>query len=58
MCELKVRVVLDGKSITVPVRDKCPGCDRNHIDLSQAAFQELAPLDRGVVNVTWSFVAG
>jgi len=54
---ISVRVTFNGKTITVPVKDKCPSCDATHIDLSQAAFQRLAPLDVGVVNgITWQFV--
>jgi len=41
----------------VPVEDKCASCDADHIDLSQQAFAELAPLSVGVVNgITWKFV--
>ncbi|MBZ4323949.1 cysteine/serine endopeptidase inhibitor [Streptomyces huiliensis] len=54
---VSVEVSYNGKTIRVPVRDKCPSCDRTHIDLSQTAFGKLAPLDRGVVNgITWKFV--
>ena len=54
---ISVRVTVNGRTITVPVKDKCPSCDATHIDLSQAAFQQLAPLDQGVVNgITWQFV--
>ncbi|MBC2878384.1 MULTISPECIES: cysteine/serine endopeptidase inhibitor [Streptomyces] len=54
---VSVEVSYNGKTIRVPVRDKCPSCDRTHLDLSQTAFRKLAPLDRGVVNgITWKFV--
>lgn len=54
---VSVEVSYNGKTIRVPVRDKCPSCDPTHIDLSRTAFQKLAPLDRGVVNgITWKFV--
>lgn len=54
---ISVEVSYNGRTIRVPVKDKCPSCDRTHIDLSQSAFQKLAPLDRGVVNgITWKFV--
>jgi expansin (peptidoglycan-binding protein) len=57
LCQgVSVKVTYNGKTITVPVKDKCPSCAKEHIDLSQAAFQKLAPLDLGNVAVTWSFV--
>ena len=53
-----VTVTYAGKSITVPVKDKCPSCDSTHIDLSQSAFAQLAAPDLGVVNgITWKFVS-
>ncbi|MFC5720787.1 cysteine/serine endopeptidase inhibitor [Streptomyces gamaensis] len=52
-----VEVSHQGRTITVPVRDKCPSCAATHIDLSEAAFQQLAPKDSGVVDgITWKFV--
>jgi hypothetical protein len=54
---MSVQVTYKGNTITVPVEDKCPSCDAGHIDLSQPAFAQLAPLSVGVVNgVTWKFV--
>jgi len=54
---ISVQVTYNGRTVTVPVRDKCPSCDASHIDLSRTAFQRLAPLDLGVVNgITWKFV--
>lgn len=41
----------------MPVRDKCPSCASTHIDLSETAFQQLAPLSTGLVrDITWKFV--
>ncbi|MFE0177541.1 cysteine/serine endopeptidase inhibitor [Streptomyces sp. NPDC059002] len=58
LCQgISVEVSYHGKTIRVPVKDKCPSCAANHIDLSQTAFQKLAPLDVGVVDgITWKFV--
>ncbi|GLZ36013.1 hypothetical protein Lesp02_82000 [Lentzea sp. NBRC 105346] len=56
VCRKSVRVTYKGKSVTVPVRDMCPSCDRSHVDLSVPAFRSLANLDLGVVGVTWEFV--
>jgi Ricin-type beta-trefoil lectin domain/Lytic transglycolase len=59
---VSVQVTYNGKTITVPVEDKCPSCDATHIDLSQAAFGQFASTDPattpGVLNVTWQFVSG
>ncbi|WP_406841915.1 cysteine/serine endopeptidase inhibitor (plasmid) [Streptomyces sp. AHU1] len=56
---VSVQVTYNGKTITVPVKDQCPTCGSNHLDLSQTAFQKLAPLARGLVTgITWSFVNG
>lgn len=51
------RVVAGGKGVDVTVVDSCPGCGRDDIDLSPAAFKKLAPLSQGVVQVTWKFLA-
>ncbi|WP_211191825.1 cysteine/serine endopeptidase inhibitor [Actinoplanes sp. TBRC 11911] len=59
---VSVQVTYNGKTITVPVKDKCPSCDASHIDLSQAAFGQFASTDPattpGVLNLTWQFVNG
>ncbi len=41
----------------VRVVDRCPGCEEGHIDLSQEAFERIAPLEAGRVDVTWQQVA-
>ncbi|MEU2736945.1 cysteine/serine endopeptidase inhibitor, partial [Streptomyces sp. NPDC007095] len=54
---VSVQVTYNGKTITVPVKDMCPSCAAGHIDLSQSAFQKLAPLEKGLVKgITWKFV--
>ncbi|MEV8092735.1 cysteine/serine endopeptidase inhibitor [Kitasatospora sp. NPDC085879] len=54
---VSVQVTYNGKTITVPVKDKCPSCTAEHIDLSKTAFQKLADLNLGVVSgITWKFV--
>ncbi|MER8185995.1 cysteine/serine endopeptidase inhibitor [Kitasatospora sp. NPDC094015] len=54
---ISVKVTYQGKTLTVPVKDKCPSCDSTHIDLSQPAFARFAPLGQGVINgLTWQFV--
>ena len=38
-------------SVTVQAIDQCPDCAAGHIDLSEPAFAELAPLSAGLINV-------
>lgn len=58
ICGLSVQVTYNDKTITVPVKDKCPSCEATHLDLSKSAFQQLAPLDQGnVQGITWMFVS-
>ncbi|XP_055354257.1 papain inhibitor-like isoform X2 [Paramacrobiotus metropolitanus] len=52
-----VRVTYNGKSITAPVKDKCPSCSKAHLDLSKTAFQQFADTSVGVLQgATYSFV--
>ncbi|MEV4639046.1 cysteine/serine endopeptidase inhibitor [Actinoplanes sp. NPDC049548] len=54
---IAVAVTYKGKTVTVPVRDKCPGCDATHLDLSKPVFEKFEPLGVGVLRgVTWKFV--
>lgn len=58
LCQgVSVQVGYNGKTITVPVADKCPTCASDHIDLSAPAFAQLADPNLGVVSgITWMFV--
>ena len=44
-------------SVTVQVIDQCPECATGHIDLSEPAFAELAPLGAGLINVHYRYLA-
>ena len=44
-------------SVTVQVIDQCPDCGAGHIDLSEPAFAELAPLSAGLINVRYQYLA-
>jgi expansin (peptidoglycan-binding protein) len=48
-------VAIDGPngSVTVRIVDRCPGCAKGDIDLSQTAFKMIAPLSAGRVDITW-----
>ena len=43
--------------IVVRVVDQCPGCKHGDLDLSQQAFEKIAPLSAGRVSITWQEVA-
>jgi len=51
-----VEVTANGRTIRVPVKDKCPSCAPGHIDLSLPAFRALDDPARGNIPVTWKFV--
>lgn len=54
LCDKKVKLTANGKTVEVTARDKCPGCKGNDIDVSQAAFIALfgsTGVGRGIV--TW-----
>jgi expansin len=40
-------------SVRVEVIDQCPDCGDGHIDLSEAAFSAIAPLNQGLIDVTY-----
>lgn len=49
-------IIVSGPQGTIQVtrRDICPGCRANHIDLSEAAFEQVCgPLSRGRCRVTF-----
>jgi expansin (peptidoglycan-binding protein) len=55
-CGRCVRVRGPRGSVVVQVVDKCPGCDRGDLDLSQTAFKRIANMSDGRVGISWSFV--
>jgi hypothetical protein len=54
---VSVKVKYRNKTMTIPVRDRCAGCDAKHIDLGKEMFRQLTGnLDLGHAQVTWEFV--
>ena len=43
-------------SVTVRIVDRCPECPAGDLDLSPEAFELIAPLSAGRVDITWQFV--
>ncbi|QUQ72326.1 cysteine/serine endopeptidase inhibitor [Kutzneria sp. CA-103260] len=58
LCDgVSVKVKYKNKTVTIPVKDQCPGCDAKHIDVSEPVFRQLTGgTDLGDVPVTWEFV--
>lgn len=56
-CGRKVVVTHNGKSITATVLDASPSTsDMYGLDLTPGAYEALASLDQGTIDVTWRFV--
>ncbi|KAF5335602.1 hypothetical protein D9758_017261 [Tetrapyrgos nigripes] len=57
LCGRAVSISSGGKTIQVTIVDKCPGCALQDLDLSPAAFNQLADPSVGRLHgVTWDFV--
>jgi expansin len=52
-CGSFVEVTGPDGSVTAEVVDQCPPCQAGHVDLSEQAFQRIAPLSAGQVPVTY-----
>ncbi len=55
---LKVVNLANGRHVKVRVNDRGPFTKRRIIDLSQAAFKKLAPLEKGILKVRIEQVNG
>ena len=56
LCGKTIRVERGGKTVDVLVVDRCEGCAPDDVDLSPAAFDELATVAEGRVKANWSWV--
>lgn len=54
--KVKVRNVKNGNEVVVTINDRGPFIKGRQLDLSQAAFKQLASLDAGVVSIEYSVV--
>ncbi len=52
-CGSFVQVTGPDGSVTAEVVDQCPPCQAGHVDLSEPAFERIAPLSAGEVPVTY-----
>ncbi|CAE6404371.1 unnamed protein product [Rhizoctonia solani] len=57
-CNQWVEVVntANGKKVYAKMRDSCPPCGYDDIDLSPKAFKALAPMSQGVFTASWHFM--
>lgn len=55
-CGACAHVVGPEGEVTVRIVDLCPECPRGNIDLSPAAFERIAPIERGRVPIEWRYV--
>lgn len=55
-CGKQVKINRGSKSVTVTITDKCPGCNYGDLDLSPAAFDQIADEAEGRVPITWEFL--
>jgi expansin (peptidoglycan-binding protein) len=56
-CGSYLQVTGPDGSVTVEVADQCPECQAGHIDLSEQAFARIAPLNAGLVPVSYHTIA-
>lgn len=58
-CGAYVEVTGELGSVVVRIVDKCPDalCTRGHLDMSPQAFAKIAPLEKGIVPISWRVVS-
>ncbi|KAF8554685.1 hypothetical protein OG21DRAFT_1375938, partial [Imleria badia] len=56
-CNKRVKITntANGKTAYGTVRDKCPGCGADDLDMSIGLFEELGNLSTGVLHISWDF---
>lgn len=57
VCGSYVEVIGPQGTVTVRIVDLCPGCQAGHLDLSREAFEQIAELVQGRVEITWQVVS-
>lgn len=56
ICGKKIEASFGGKSTVVTVVDSCPGCARDDLDLSPAAFEDISSKEPGRIKISWKWV--
>ena len=59
MCGRTIQIYnsANGKASTGVIRDKCPGCKKGSIDVSQKLFGELGDLADGRIPISWTWIS-
>lgn len=52
---LKITNTANGNTASAYVRDSCPGCGWNDLDMSPSLFSQLADLSVGELQISWYF---
>lgn len=55
VCGKKVHITYQGNSVDCTVVDRCTGCAMWDLDMTPTAFQQLAPLGAGRIQIEWDF---
>jgi expansin (peptidoglycan-binding protein) len=58
VCGSFVHITGPEGEVTAMIVDRCPECPEGNIDLSPAAFETIAPLAMGLIDISWTFVPG
>ncbi|KAG2735317.1 hypothetical protein G9P44_001531 [Scheffersomyces stipitis] len=56
LCGKKIRAFYQGKSVDVAITDRCVGCKYNDLDFSPAAFETIADIALGRIDITWEWL--
>jgi expansin (peptidoglycan-binding protein) len=57
LCGAFIRVQGPQGAVEVRIVDRCPECPAGDVDLSPAAFVQIAPLDWGRVPISWQLIS-
>ncbi|KAH8113647.1 RlpA-like double-psi beta-barrel-protein domain-containing protein-containing protein [Phellopilus nigrolimitatus] len=55
-CFKKISITANGKTATAQIVDKCPGCPKGGLDLTEGLFEHFAPTSKGVLTGSWKYV--
>ncbi|KAJ5658654.1 uncharacterized protein N7484_002303 [Penicillium longicatenatum] len=56
LCGLKIRIRRDGQSVDVTVVDRCVGCEKTDLDVTEKAFEQVANIPQGRVTMEWAWL--
>ncbi|KAF9481938.1 hypothetical protein BDN70DRAFT_854261 [Pholiota conissans] len=56
LCGSSITITSGGKTATAVIKDSCPICGTNNLDMTEGLFEFFAPLSTGLIPITWDFV--